>query len=359
QEFDTAFEGSGARDFRKNLKVLRGMNAETAITFMLDRMGVRGASSQTAYMQRLLSTLLGWATQFRYLEWQRQLGYPSEKATKTEELLAVRMAYDFGLFLSAQDTHPAQISTWVNSLEQPLGVQAGAYHRVHDFRVHSIFQLAFELSYQRRVATQITRNKAKAPAKPSAQMAFCIDVRSEMIRRHIEKTESSIQTIGFAGFFGVPFDYQRLDEKDAGHRLPVLLTPAFTVKERPYDEKKGEVRARLASGLTASYFRNLRKSPLSSFVFVELFGALYAEKTLRRTAQSLVRRVRGNSLPLRFDSAGTTPSQTDVITAQGESFSGNARVERALVVLQHMGLTGPFADLVFIVGHGSDTTNNA
>ena len=73
-------------------------------------------------------------------------------------------------------------------------------------------------------------------------MVFCIDVRSEIPRRYIETINPKIETLGFAGFFGLPLDYVRIKEKQAQHRLPVPLCPSLKVHEEPQDNQNTDLK---------------------------------------------------------------------------------------------------------------------
>jgi len=90
-------------------------------------------------------------------------------------------------------------------------------------------QHALELAYREEVAGAL-REPATPPETPAAHAVFCIDVRSEVFRRALEASDPRIVTLGFAGFFGLPFTY--VDAKGtSSERLPALLRPDHVVGE--------------------------------------------------------------------------------------------------------------------------------
>ena len=348
QEDDLSMEFYGLKNFKQSISPLKGLDPEAAIDLMLKNMGITNEKRQINYMQSLLATVLGWSSQFKYVEWQKQLGYSVSSKAASVDLLAVRMAYDYGVYFCRADRQTSINQLWMEKLDEPRNTA----------RYLSVLQLAMELSYQKNLALKLSSNTSTDQINSKAQILFCIDVRSEILRRNIENTNPEIKTIGFAGFFGVPFDYKSRSESKPSHRLPVLLTPAFEVEEVP---KKNNRNSELSSVIQqiSSYFRNLRKNPLSSFLYVELFGALYIEKALRRSFLSIAEKIKGKKIPFRFKSHGFEPSQSNVINSNGTKFDTAQKIERAEAVLRHMGLVNSFAKIVLILGHGSVTTNNA
>ena len=353
--YDRSMEAYGATGFRRYVSELTGLSASESIEKALMEMGLVSVEGQKMYLQRLLASILGWASQFKYLEWQSSLGYEVSRKTTALDLLAVRVIYDYGLFRFSQDTDFAPaLSFWQTSYNE-LGSRSD--RMVHGYRLHYVWQCAQERSFQKRISSGfVDSGPHKEP--PRYQMAFCIDVRSEVIRRRLEAEEPRLSTIGFAGFFGLPFAYKQISEKQPASRLPVLLKPGFIVSEEPR-KHAGVGRKSLNTGMILSYFRNLRKAPLSSFLFVELFGLLSVEKVVRQTFHSLMRKFRGNNLPQRFDDRRTVPDHRNLKAATGEFLSVSEKANLVKGPLKHMGLLDRMGEYIFLVGHGADTTNNA
>lgn len=119
--------------------------------------------------------------------------------------------------------------------------------------------------------------------RPFAQALFCIDTRSERIRRHLESA-GDYQTFGIAGFFGVPVSFIELGKGSETHLCPVIVTPRNVVLEIAADG----IRDDPAVTALGHAVHELKESVLTPFVTVEAIGLLFGfdmiGKTLAPTA---------------------------------------------------------------------------
>jgi hypothetical protein len=114
--------------------------------------------------------------------------------------------------------------------------------------------------------------------RPFAQALFCIDTRSERIRRHLEAA-GDYQTYGIAGFFGVPVSFMELGKGNEVHLCPVLLTPKNLVPEMPVSGPQD------MAAVTAleKALHELKESIVSPFVTVEAIGLLFGLDMVGKT----------------------------------------------------------------------------
>ena len=115
--------------------------------------------------------------------------------------------------------------------------------------------------------------------RPFAQVLFCIDTRSERIRRHLEAV-GDYQTFGIAGFFGVPVSFMELGKGSEIHLCPILLTPKNLVLEITREETLMDEAA--LSALEKA-IHELKESIFSPFVTVEAIGLLFGFDMLGKT----------------------------------------------------------------------------
>ncbi len=138
---------------------------------------------------------------------------------------------------------------------------------------------AFEAAHRRQVLTALAPNVADdgpgSSSRPLAQVIFCIDVRSEVFRRHLEHL-GGYETLGLAGFFGVPLDYQPFGTAHAVAHCPVLLKPKNLVREVPrsYHGVLAE-RHKIAAALNQAateLLHDLKENVVTPYVMVEALG---------------------------------------------------------------------------------------
>lgn len=114
--------------------------------------------------------------------------------------------------------------------------------------------------------------------RPFAQAMFCIDVRSERYRRHLESV-GDYQTFGIAGFFGVPVSFVEMGKGTEAHMCPVLLTPKNLVMEMSVDE----ARDKLTFTVFEKAVHKLKETILSPFVTVEAIGWIFGFDMVGKT----------------------------------------------------------------------------
>jgi hypothetical protein len=282
-------------------------------------------------------------------------------------------------------------------LAQLLGLTAGDLRALSEERAKGLLALlddlppeahepiwlqAYEAHYRDRLMALLAGHRpADAPeARPRAQVIFCLDVREEGIRRHLEARSEAYETLGTAGFFSLPMIYRPLE--DGGETLccPIVIRPRHTVREIPrpdqaHREARREARAKWLEALHGLYHR-LETNFATAYSLIDIlgvpFGMTLAGRTLlprrwRALADAVhARLVPGVRSALCIEHRGEDgPAHAPAAQAAGHHAGGGAPgfspEEQADIVegqLRMIGLTQGFARLVVFCGHGSTTSNN-
>jgi len=300
------------------------------------------------YLSALLLDVNGWASWCAYLRWNARTG--GEDDDHLRELLAVRLAWEWILYGASDE---AIRSEWRLAMTSwPAIDRAASSARSDDW----ILQRGVEIAWLSQLRPKLLQGfAAPRPATPKVQAAFCLDVRSEVFRRHLEAQGEGIQTMGLAGFFGVPIEYAPLAADDARPQLPGLLSPKYRVTDTGVPEG---LEATRRARLDAVYaWKAFKSSSLSSFAFVDTMGLFFAGSMFRDAFRS-------ERYPANQDRAGLNELEDRTrrprLTSRvdGAPLTTDERCQIAAALLRTMGLTRDFAPLVLLVGHGSETNNN-
>ncbi|MDR6102824.1 uncharacterized protein YbcC (UPF0753/DUF2309 family) [Agrobacterium larrymoorei] len=285
------------------------------------------------YFHQLLLTLGGWAQYARHIQFKAEV--EGGEDTTALELLAIRLVFEEALYLRHKADIEAEWRKVRNAHIEPVIAN-------RDVQIDSILQSAAEHAAQRKLASTLAAPSTATVTdqRPMLQAAFCIDVRSEVFRRALESMDSSVRTLGFAGFFGLGTSHHGFASDVAEHRLPVLLKPSVFSCSAVDDKKKADQKARFGARAIRAWGR-FKLAAVSSFAFVEAMGPVYAGKLLRDG--------------LRFTKSNT-PNKVKPCFAPVLDLE--TRIAIAEKVLRAMSLTEGFARFVLICGHGANVVNN-
>jgi len=304
-EIDANPEVFGLSDFRKHVKQLPD-SEDGMIEHALDVLNIP-SEQRCDFLHRELMSVSGWSSYAAYQDRQRR------GQQNLRQLLAIRLAYDTAL-LALDKSWRCEFS----HDEAGLGFSEAKY----------IAQLALEHAFRSKLIPKLKSEANYSTARRALQAIFCIDVRSEVYRRALEAQSQNIETIGFAGFFGVPVEFSKTA------RCPVLIAPSYQVHAV---EEQSRFRGVLSQ--LSVIFKNLSNSAAACFSTVEVGGAWFSLRLLKQ---------------LRRTSSKLAATQNLVWNIPLQE-----RIALALGAFKNMSIdVSKLAPVVLICGHGSSTENN-
>jgi len=319
------------------------------------------------YLHASLLSIGGWAAWTRYLRWQAELTGSHDDSIV--DLLAIRVMWDVLLYQEKYST--ALAAQWRDMLDASM--RAPSAKRQAAAEIDRIMLNAMEIGFQSEVITGLHRTRRvasrdAAQIRPDVQAAFCIDVRSEVFRRSLETVSHKVQTLGFAGFFGIFIEYVPLGSVTGRSHVPILFNPANRICERVKadDDTNREVldkrRRRLA---LSKLWKGFKFSAASAFSFVEATGLMYAPKLVsdsfgwsRPVPDPATQGLDRSQVNLLAPSLKPLPADACCGQHDGSGIPETDWLEHAERILRAMSLTDNFARLVLLTGHGSSTVNN-
>ena len=360
--YDLNAEAMGIADFRETILSLPEDPIETIET-VLEKLWIPARAVED-YLHRTLLDIGGWAAYARYLVWNAELN--GKKNDTLVQLLAIRVAYGYGLFRARTDV--AFHSAWARAMTEAALTPLD--HRLNndaDLAVDLILHDAYEIAFRRKLYARLSSHAAPERAsgeRPALQAAFCIDVRSEIIRRAVETVWAQAETVGFAGFFGFPIEFVPFGQKRGGAQCPVLLRPTFTICEAVDNASEAEealiLDMRLLRRRAAKAWKAFKLSAVSSFAYVETAGLGFAAKLLSDSL-GLTRPAPDPNLSGLDSDVLPRIGPTLASRPVGDRMTGltaDQRLAMAEAVLKAMSMTAGFARIVLLAGHGSTTVNN-
>ncbi|QIZ66614.1 DUF2309 domain-containing protein [Geobacillus subterraneus] len=208
-----------------------------------------------------------------------------------------------------------------------------------------------------------TRRPVSEPERAAAQLLFCIDVRSEPFRRHLEAA-GPFETYGCAGFFGLPIQTRALDSDDAHPSCPAIVAPQHEIRETAdQEEAKPYRRRRDALRFVGETFKKIKQHILAGLLLPEMSGPWLGLHTLARSAAPawagrVIRRAETTTEQKPKTMLSLHRHSGDEAAGLPVGLTKEEQVQYVKQLLVNIGLTSSFAPLVVVCGHESETANN-
>ncbi|UOA07298.1 YbcC family protein [Methylobacter sp. S3L5C] len=320
--------------------------------------------NEELYEQYLLEMLLahpGWAGMVHVIE-QNPKSLLARREISLKEMIAVELAIELAFLHKKKGTQFLGIAALPYTSGTPL-LKDGGFKPIIPLRLrvwHEAMEWSLHSELLQALKPKDTQtNASESKLLPEAQALFCIDDRECSLRRHLEASNPAIETLGAAGFFGIDFLYQGLDDAYPVAQCPNIIIPKHLIKEASSQQKPSDKTRSKSGNLTNMHFT--AHSMFRGWLFTQTLGIGYAI----RMAWNVFRP--GSKLPnIRTLSEVETHTHLHLLRESEEpteegyllGFSFPEMADRVGGLLRNIGLTQHFSPLVVIVAHGSSSVNN-
>ena len=307
-----------------------------AISLILNQFKI-SKNNLTDFLTIMLTSLFGWSSYVKYLaEWSYE-----KNDQIANEYLAIRLVITAIIWPEASQ----QLLIFYNKQESNQQI----IKKIEEIKIN-------ENDHQVTLFEQINYNKKylKQPSKNyDAQFVFCIDVRSEPMRKAIEDC-GNYQTFGFAGFFGIPTTISNELSKEIYSSCPVLLKPKHDVVQKSNCSNhvhKKQLRGYSTILEIKKFYQSLKYNfitplPLAEGMGIWSGGWMFI-KTFSPKSRKFLQKTLLKTLKQNLD-----------LSPEINSIPFEDQCSYAYGVLKAIGLVNNFAEIVILCGHGSQTYNN-
>lgn len=262
------------------------------------------------------------------------------------------MIFECLLEIDALDSYFGEI--WI-----PIGVKVAdtfcelfsQVERTELDEVTRIWQEAYEWTYYNEVLNGLKEKSQVKESLPEMQGIFCIDDRECSIRRYVEDGHPGVQTFGTAGFFGVEFYFQPHGSSFRTKVCPAPVTPKYLIKEVANGSKLNQ----------EMHFNARSYGLVFGWILTHTMGFWSALKLALAIFKPSM-----NSVAVSSNSHMQSDSMLLIENTDGQvsedglnlGFTVEEMTNRIEAFLMSIGLNQAFAPLIYIVGHGSSSSNN-
>ena len=298
-----------------------------------------------AYTRAALHLLSGWAGWQSWLDWQANLDNQHLDIPHTLGLTTIVLAWNSVLWQWLKEHAPATFDSIATNIANQARLIDEEYQQAErQLAPWWVWQRALELSVHQPWITQVQNTATPtATARPSLQAVFCIDVRSEPMRRALEQQDPSIDTLGFAGFFGLPIAYHTHDDRISRPQLPGLLAPNLVAQQTKMQPERW-------LRLTQLGWQNSLEKPSSNLGMIEAGGLLKLVSLFKRVILQ-----QGSTNPINRDAHHNDYWQ---LKRHDVPLTDDEKAELGAGILKAMGVSERLAPVFLLTGHGSETCNN-